>query len=139
GSRLASSFSQSGYNCKYIVRPGSDTSALQTLQGTVIEYTGAIADLIAGIEQNDLIIHTAACSTAEHSLEQVDSLIDSNIRFGTHLLEAMRVKNASKLLLIGTYWQFYEASHHLPVNLYAATKQALEDIARFYSDAYGFS
>jgi nucleoside-diphosphate-sugar epimerase len=37
----------------------------------------------------------------------------------------------------GTYWQHYNGANYDPVNLYAATKQAFEDIAKFYAEASG--
>jgi nucleoside-diphosphate-sugar epimerase len=38
-----------------------------------------------------------------------------------------------------TYWQHYEDNRYNPVNLYAATKQAFEDILDYYCEAHGFS
>lgn len=34
----------------------------------------------------------------------------------------------------GTYWQHYENKVYCPANLYAATKQSFEDIAKFYTE-----
>jgi nucleoside-diphosphate-sugar epimerase len=34
----------------------------------------------------------------------------------------------------GTFWQHFENQAYCPVNLYAATKQAFEDVARYYAE-----
>ncbi len=38
----------------------------------------------------------------------------------------------------GTTWQHFDSAQYRPVSLYAATKQAFEDLAVYYSDACGF-
>jgi len=67
----------------------------------------------------------------------VEGLVASNILFGTQLLEAMDQSGACCLVNTGTAWQNYENQAYDPVNLYAATKQAFEDIARYYVQARG--
>jgi nucleoside-diphosphate-sugar epimerase len=86
----------------------------------------------------DVVVHLASLFIAEHKPEQVAPLIESNILFGTELLEAMRIANVGRLVNAGTTWQTYHTSHddYRPVCLYAATKQAFEDIISFYVDAY---
>ena len=41
-----------------------------------------------------------------------------------------------RMVNTGTSWQHYENSDHRPSNLYAATKQAFEEILNFYATAY---
>lgn len=81
----------------------------------------------------DLVIHLASFFIAEHSNKDVDKLINSNIKFGTHLLEAMKVEGVEYFINTGTNWQNYYNEIYNPVDLYAATKEAFEDIARYYT------
>ena len=87
----------------------------------------------------DVVVHLAGKFVKNHTPEDVDELIDSNIRFGARLLEAMNICGVRRIVTAGTYWQHYGGEHYCPVNLYAATKQAFEDILDYYCDAKGFS
>jgi hypothetical protein len=48
-------------------------------------------------------------------------LIQSNVLFGTQLLEAMGVNNTRNIVNTGTFWQHYNNEDYNPVCLYAAT------------------
>ena len=87
--------------------------------------------------QPDVVIHLASLFLSEHLPEQVPELISSNVLLGSLLLEGMKLVGCNALINAGTAWQHFENHDYNPVNLYAATKQAFEDIALFYSQAYG--
>lgn len=95
-------------------------------------------DIIADIKP-DLVIHLASLYLTVHNYQQIENLIQSNITFPTKLLEAMCANKVTKLINTGTSWQHYNSAEYDPVNLYAATKQAFEDIAKFYVSSKGFS
>lgn len=80
----------------------------------------------------DVVFHLAANFIAEHSSDDIENLVQSNISFGVQLLEAMSKANVKYLINTGTYWQNYNNESYNPVNLYAATKQAFEDLAKYY-------
>src|SRR5262249_51804252 len=61
----------------------------------------------------------------------------ANISLGTYLTEAMIKTGTEKLVNAGTYTQHYRGNDYSPVNLYAATKQAFQDILQFYVEAHG--
>jgi nucleoside-diphosphate-sugar epimerase len=87
----------------------------------------------------DGIIHLASCFIKEHIFEDIDDLISSNILFSTKILESAVEAGIPWFINTGTFWQHYNNETYSPVNLYAATKQAFEDIARYYiqsSDTY---
>lgn len=102
---------------------------------------GAPDTLIAalGAARPDVVFHLASLFIAEHRPEQVAPLIDSNLGFGTRLLEAMAAAGAARLVNTGTAWQHFDAGGYNPSSLYAATKQAFEAILRFYVEAHGLS
>ena len=87
-------------------------------------------------EKFDGVIHLASCFIVEHKMEDVHNLINSNVLFAARILEASSRTRVNWFINTGTLWQHYENRDYSPVNLYAATKQAFEVIARFYIEAY---
>ncbi len=79
------------------------------------------------------IVHLATYFVAEHRCADINQLLDTNIKFGCQLLEIAKTLDISWFLNTGTFWQHYDGDQYNPVNLYAATKQAFEDIARYYA------
>jgi nucleoside-diphosphate-sugar epimerase len=84
----------------------------------------------------DVVFHLASLFLSSHTPEKIPALIDSNILFGTQLLEAT---SPTQFISVGTSWQHYKNHQYDPVNLYAATKQAFEDILTYYVNARGVS
>lgn len=87
-------------------------------------------------KQIEGIIHLASLYITKHQNEQIKDLILSNVYFGTSVLEAAKQANVRWFINTGSYWQNYtpDSKEYRPVNLYAATKQAFIDIAKFYID-----
>ena len=84
------------------------------------------------------IIHLASLYLQAHKEEDIPDLILSNIYFGTAVLEAASKADVKWFINTGTIWQNFNAPDgsdiYCPVNLYAATKQAFMDVAKFYSE-----
>jgi nucleoside-diphosphate-sugar epimerase len=94
------------------------------------------------IKSNEIegIIHLASLYLTVHTPEQVKELVLSNVYFGTAVLEAASLAGSVKWFLnTGSIWQNYnvKGTEYNPVNLYAATKQAFIDMAKYYSDVFG--
>ncbi len=84
----------------------------------------------------DVLVHLAAEFVAHHrSPAQAISLIDSNVRFGTGVLEACRIAGVARVVTAGTAWQHFEGRPYCPVSLYASTREAFESVARHYSES----
>jgi nucleoside-diphosphate-sugar epimerase len=83
------------------------------------------------------VFHLASLFLATHTPEDVRPLVESNILFGAQLLEAMARTGCNKLVNTGTSWQHYHSDDYVPVCLYAATKQAFEDVAWYYVHGEG--
>lgn len=83
----------------------------------------------------DVVFHLASLFLSDHEPLDVAHLVESNITFGSLLLEAMSRENVRCLVNAGTSWQHYEGRDYSPVNLYAATKQAFEAILQYYVEA----
>ena len=86
----------------------------------------------------DGVIHLASLYLQTHKMEDIPDLIQSNVYFGTAVLDAAASAGVKWFINTGTIWQNYNAPDgsdaYCPVNLYAATKQAFMDIAKFYSE-----
>ncbi len=96
-----------------------------------------ISSLCSFFEANkfDLVFHLASVFLSDHKPEQIRPLFEANLLFGCHLLEAMSSGGCHSLVNTGTSWQHYENADYNPAKLYAATKQAFEDLARYYVEA----
>lgn len=101
-------------------------------------YDGTIESIKESLENVDLVLHLATKYVAEHQESDVKEIIESNVLFGANLLEAMKQKNVSKIVNIGTTWQMYEGKSSQYANLYASSKQSFQEILKFYTDCYSW-
>lgn len=143
GSNLSRFFVSKDHSVTIVVREESSFLNIEDIkdQINVVVYDGTIDSLQKGILKYniDTVLHLASLFVAEHTEEQVDPLLQSNIVMGTHLLEAMRMCGVKRLINTGTSWQYYHQDSYSPVSLYAATKQAFHDLVAYYVKAEGFS
>lgn len=135
GQNLVKSLLDKGYSITTIVRHNSDISSIDS-RAEIFRYSGEITELITLFQNKrfDGVIHLASLFLASHRIEEISSLIFSNVQFGTELLEACKLSETKWFINTGTFWQHYHTDSYNPVNLYAATKQAFEDIAKYYTE-----
>jgi CDP-paratose synthetase len=137
GRALSAYLLRQGYSVHGLVRPNVNKTLLA--DGLVAHsFSGAYEELDAAlnIAKPVAVIHLATCFLSDHKPEQVPTLIEANITLGTQLLEACVANKVEGFINVGTAWQHYKNEPYLPVNLYAATKQAFEAILAYYVDAY---
>lgn len=136
GSHLARRLVNDGWDVHIIVRPSSKLEQLREAKDKVIvhRHDGTTEGMLAIMQeaQPEIVFHLASLFISEHQPKDVVPLIHSNLLFGTQLLEAMKAAKIDRLINTGTSWQHYQNEEYNPVNLYAATKQAFEDIIRYY-------
>jgi len=123
-----------------IKRPQSDISRFDDLPSypRLHDYDGTVASLQSAftMSQADTVFHIAGKYARTHQTADIDPLIEANLRFGTHILEAMSTsKQARYLINTGSYFQYYDSLEPRAVNLYAALKNAFADILDYYCDA----
>jgi len=135
GSHLIKSLIEKKYTVFVIVRKDSDVSRINE-QVNIFRYDENIETLITFFkkEKFDGVIHLASLFLASHTSNDISSLISSNVKFSTELLEASSSSNVKWFLNTGTFWQNYHCEAYNPVNLYAATKEAFEVISKFYTE-----
>ena len=142
GGRLARRLSQNGHEVHALLREQSDASGLKGLRGLVIHRHRGGVDSLREIVRKaapEMTFHLAARFAAEHQPEDVPGLVESNIAFGAMLADAICDLAAPLMINAGTSWQHYGQQEYNPVNLYAATKEAMEDILRYYVEAKGLN
>lgn len=139
GSNLCKYLIENNWDVSIISRPSSDytniTGVLNKVQ--IFEYDGKIEKMISFFREKDadVVFHLASLFIAEHESNQINQLVDSNIKFGLHILEAMKESSTKLLINTGTSWQHYHTNEYNPVDLYAATKQAFESLIKYYTEA----
>ena len=145
GSRLAMALARDGHRISALVRETSRWDILpECLQKQVSFYVikdSSLSHLMEdAVKTNgtvDLVYHLASLYLPKHSYEDIPALISSNVMLGTFLLEGMKEHGIRNLVNAGTSWQHYRSAPYSPVNLYAATKQAFEDILQYYEEVAG--
>ena len=122
-----------GHEIHAIIRDSSDTTGINNKANFFIDNGSdhALVDFFNDIKP-DGVLHLASLFLQQHKQEEVNAIIVSNITFGTRLLEASVSANVPWFINTGTFWQHHENETYNPVNLYAATKQAFQNIAKFY-------
>jgi nucleoside-diphosphate-sugar epimerase len=122
-----------GHQVYAIVRPQTDLSKLQKDIGFFVD-DGNTEKLNSFFNEilPDGVLHLASLVLVNHNLDDIESLIISNVLFSTRLLEASVNSKVKWFINTGTFWQHYNNEDYNPVNLYAATKQAFIDIAKYY-------
>jgi nucleoside-diphosphate-sugar epimerase len=140
GSHLLGRLSREGWQIAVIARTASASDLASNPAGPkVYTYTGQTSEVVEAVAEfrPQVVFHLGSLFLAQHDAAQIEPLISSNILFGTQLLEAMRLAKTTALVNTGTAWQNFSGAVYNPVNLYAATKQAFEDILIYYVQTAG--
>lgn len=105
-------------------------------QITLLPYDGSAKQLLKQYKvcKPDLVYHLATYYTGAHHIDVIEDLISSNISLGAYLLEAMSLCGTKNLIYAASIMQHYEGYNYRPLNLYAATKHAFEDLLTYYTD-----
>lgn len=140
GINLCRSLLAAGCEVDCLLRPTSDTSKLKSLSSNIniwkpLTQTETVKML--EVAKPDVVFHLASLFIARHKNKDITPLIESNITFPTQLLDAMVATGTNKIVNIGSIWQNYDGNEYNPSCLYAATKQAFQDILKYYVEANG--
>ena len=136
GSRLSVVLAGEGTHTVYaLVREGGKRDGFGASVLPVI-HDGTVETLIASLQKLEIggIVHLASLFLAQHTPADIDRLIAANLQFGTQLIEAASVTGVNWFINTSSFWQHYGNRGYSPVALYAATKQAFEDILQYYRE-----
>lgn len=87
----------------------------------------------------DIVIHLASYLTSRAEIEDIEKLINSNITFGTRLLNALKSVQVKCFINVGSFSEFHFNDGILnPTYLYSATKSAFRPILKYYSEVNKF-
>ena len=128
---------QLGWETHVLLRPNSTLSPLIPQEKISVHLVDGTTDTLIKIFNAikvDGVFHLASYFCAEHKTEDIPGLIESNLLFGTQLLEAMTKTQTKFLVNTGTSWQHFNNENYNPVSLYAATKQAFVDVLTFFTE-----
>jgi nucleoside-diphosphate-sugar epimerase len=127
-----------GWTVENISRPLTSATARPDPTASPSDRTcsRAAIDLVMKNFNPDVVIHLATLFIAEHKPADIPALIESNITFGTQVVDSMVQHRVLNFVNAGTLWQYYEGHREIPACLYAATKTAFESILKFYSSAH---
>ncbi|NLD26017.1 MAG: NAD-dependent epimerase/dehydratase family protein [Acholeplasmataceae bacterium] len=139
GKHLCRKLIREGWKVHAVVRPSSDCSMLTNFAYGHIDchtYDGKSDNLCGFMQEVDpqVVFHLASLFLAKHEFKDILPLIQSNITFATQLVEAMIQAGVYNLINTGTSWQHFNNAEYDPVCLYAATKEAFEDILKYYQN-----
>lgn len=141
GAHLARRLLADGWQVHLVLRPGARLGTLDDIAPRLHlhRHDGTTAGLIdiVGAARPLIVFHLASLFLAQHRPDDVASLVQSNVLFGTQLAEAMGHHGVALLVNTGTSWQHFENAGYNPVCLYAALKQAFEAVLRYYVEQQG--
>lgn len=137
GSNLLNAWSSS-HEVGIITRPTSDLSNPVFSQAAEqYIYDGSFKSMLEAFEafKPEVVVHLASYYVYDNKPEEVHTLIESNLKIGAYLLEAMKLSGVKHLINTGTSFEHYGEKEESVVNLYAATKQAFGNLCKYYCDA----
>lgn len=140
GSHLTMALLSAGWEVHVFIRAESDLSSLGAMLSRihchVIELDAEIIGEKVSQLAPDVVFHLAAYFSAQHQSKEISSIIESNITYGALLLEASTACRVRNFIATSTSWSNWKENDLSPVCLYAASKNAFDQIARFYESAY---
>lgn len=137
GSHLVRRLVRDGWQVAILVRPSSDARAVLAEDfgnvKVVIDHDpdAPLQRQVARIRP-DCVFHLAARSGAATGQRQLMQLVRSNVLFGLRVLEAAMACGVPRMVNTGSFWQYDQEGNIRPNGLYAATKQAFEDVFNYY-------
>jgi len=86
----------------------------------------------------DIVIHFATFYSTERNLLSQKKMIESNLLFGSNLLEIINLKKLKAFIYTNTYSIYDSKKKYNPKNFYSITKYMFEFVLKYYSKLYNF-
>lgn len=136
GSEICAGFNAAGHNVTAMVRKGANVDRLSRVCANVryaeIDEKWENVEAIIAAQKPDIIVHTAAAMDGGDDLKSSENLLTVNVLQPARLISVAKAAGIKGFLTVGTAWQHYDNADYEPVNLYAASKQAFDDVLRYY-------
>ena len=141
GNKLVQRLNRDGHEICAIIRESSNVE-------TIIDYTECLVKMENREEvykemarfRPEMYINLAGYYCGSHTMNQISELIESNIMLETYVLDAAVQAGECKYVLhTASVQQMVDGKSYSPLNLYAATKQAFENILYYYYESKGLS
>ena len=147
GAHLCARLVACGVETASLVRPTSAETAIARLRKdtTVISTDGSTKGLVEALEtaRPDIVFHLAAKYIPAHHAEDIAALVSDNVELTAKLCEALRISGCERLVSAGTAWQNAGSpsgdTTPSPNTLYAATKQAGDEMIDYYARTAGLN
>lgn len=121
------------YAITALVRENSDISKIES-HCEIYRYKDLDSILqLFQKEHFDGVVHLATLYLANHTPQDIKSLVDSNVYFGSALLEACKLNPPRFFINTSTFSEYSNAISYNPLTFYDATKQAFYDICKYYA------
>lgn len=138
GRHLAEYLSHLGWNVHRLLREGSPVPPSTIPHGhDWLIRNGKDLPAVLGNLQPDLVFHLATYYVNDHRSTDVVPMLESNLVFGTQLIEAMLGAGCKSLVNTGTVFQHCDNAKYGPASLYAATKEAYAALLKYYTELKG--
>lgn len=136
--KLSIKLKNNWHNIFWLVRKDSNKNFLIDNNIGFFIYKNNNLELEIFLRENkiDCIIHLATLYLISNDLNDIDNLINSNVTLWTKLLELSSNIWIKWFINTSSFIQNYENKYYSPQNLYAATKQAFEDIWKYYYESW---
>ena len=82
------------------------------------------------------LIHLATHYRSQNNIVQFRNFLNSNVLFGTEILETINLKKVTKVIYFSTMMEHLDSKYYNPLNLYATSKKSFQDIIMFYKNKY---
>lgn len=135
GSRLVPCLLAEGIEPALVVRrqPAAAMEGVTYVAGQ--DLTGLAT--FCGDWRPDGVIHMAADVRKGSGVDVVDGLLDANLRLPLHMIAAAKAAGARFFINITTFSTASDTQEYAPQTLYAASKQACEDLLTYYHQSEG--
>lgn len=121
GSHVVRAFLHAGWKIDVLVRPGSSDGLIQDLRSQIAVHVhdGTTRDAlrIVTLSSPTVVVHIASKVVGDHVPDDVNCVIDSNVLFGTQMLEAMSKSGVKCFINTGTYLEHCRGRDYNPVGL----------------------
>ena len=142
GSYLLELLIETDYNIIILKRKTSDLFRIKDFMNKVVSYDVETTDIQSVFQEHEIegVIHLATHYVKSHASDDIENMIDSNVKFPSLLVECANRFDTKFFINTGTFFEYStlrnplnEESQQLPFNLYASTKSSFDAILKYYA------